>query len=65
MNEEKSQDQKPEAKAGVAISVTSTKDIDFPSLGWAIKAGEVRELPADAAAQAAILGSSYITKVKK
>lgn len=53
---------KPEATKGIVV--TATRTVDFPSLDWAIKAGEVRELPADAEAQAVILANSHIQKVK-
>jgi len=37
--------------------VKSTKSITFPKLGWAISAGEVKELPKEKSAQARILDS--------
>ncbi len=55
----------PEVKTGTPPkTVTSSRDIDFPSLGWGISAGETRELPADPDAQAAILSNTYITLTK-
>jgi hypothetical protein len=45
-------------------SVTSTKTVDFPSIPWGIIAGETRELPEDAGAQASILSLEYITIIK-
>lgn len=44
--------------------VTSTKDVDFPTLNWGISAGETRELPQDAEARTAILAVQFITKKK-
>jgi hypothetical protein len=46
------------------VKVTSTKTIDFPTLGWAINAGETCELPVDEEAQKEILSKEFITKVK-
>lgn len=43
------------------MKVTSTKTISFPSLGWGINAGEVRDLPKDEKARETILASKYIT----
>lgn len=54
----------PAPKEPEKTYVTSTQTIDWPQYGWAIRAGETRELPVDADAQAAILGSQHITKVK-
>lgn len=45
------------------MKVTSNKTISFPSLGWGINAGEVRDLPEDAKAQETILASKYIKEV--
>lgn len=54
-----------EEKKQEASKVTSSKDVDFPSLGWGIKAGEVRELPESEEARAAILANHFIEEVKK
>lgn len=35
--------------------VTTTKSISFPTIGWGISAGEVKELPEDKEAQERIL----------
>lgn len=43
--------------------VTSTKTVDFPSLGWGIHAGEIRELPVDGVAQKIILEKEFITLI--
>ena len=45
------------------IKVTSTKDIDFPSLNWGISKGEIAELPEDKEAQARILSEDCIKEV--
>jgi len=44
------------------MRVTSSKTIDFPSLGWGINAGEVADLPDDKEAQELILQNAHITK---
>lgn len=44
--------------------VTSTRDVDFPSLGWGISANDTRELPSDPKAQEVILSSEYISLTK-
>jgi hypothetical protein len=46
------------------MKVTSDRSVEFPKLGWAISAGETKELPADKEAQAAILGHRSIKEVK-
>lgn len=43
--------------------VTSKKSISFPKLGWAISAGEEKELPEDKEACARILQETDIEKV--
>lgn len=43
--------------------VTSTKTVDFPSLGWGIHAGETLELPVEEAAQKLILEKDFITLI--
>ena len=43
--------------------VTSKKSISFPKLGWAISAGEEKELPEDKASQERILQETEITPV--
>lgn len=43
--------------------VTSTMTVDFPSLGWGIHAGEIRELPVDGVAQKTILEKDFITLI--
>lgn len=45
-------------------TVTSARDIDFPSLGWAIRAGETKALPEDKDAAAAILSNYNISLTK-
>ena len=45
-------------------TVTSSKTLDFPSLGWGIHAGEIRDLPADKDAADLILKNHYITVIK-
>ena len=49
----------------MSMKVTATKSIDFPKFGWGITAGDVRELPEDEKAAAAILAHSYIKVVKE
>jgi len=44
------------------MKVTSSKSITFPKLGWAISAGEVKELPNDKAAQERILSEPEIVE---
>lgn len=45
------------------MKVTSTKSFSFPKLGWAISAGEERELPEGKEAQERILSEPEITPV--
>jgi hypothetical protein len=45
------------------VKVKSTTAITFPKLGWAIGAGEIKELPEDKAAQERILREPEITLV--
>lgn len=47
------------------MKVTSTRDLDFPSLNWGIRKGETRDLPEDKEAQKAILASRFISKEGK
>lgn len=61
-NEIKKEEQKTVSSG--TIKVTSSKTIDFLSLDWAIRAGEIRELPADEGACAIILSNHFISKVK-
>ncbi len=42
--------------------VTSTKEIDFPELGWGIDANEEKELPESKEAQEIILARPEISK---
>lgn len=46
------------------MQVTSRTSVDFPKLKWGINAGEIRDLPDDKDAQAAILVTPGITEVK-
>jgi hypothetical protein len=46
------------------MKVTSTRSVDFPSLGWGITAGDVRELPADKEVQKVILAHRSISEFK-
>lgn len=39
---------------------TSNVDIDFPELGWGVRAGEVRELPVEESARAIIKANHNI-----
>ena len=45
--------------------VTSKKSISFPKLGWAISAGEIKELPDGKEAQERILSEPDIEVVEK
>jgi hypothetical protein len=56
---------KEEVKTATPLRVTASKDIDFPSLGWAIKAGEERDLPVEKEAQEVILSHIYIKPITK
>ena len=47
------------------MQVTSKKSISFPKLGWAISAGETKELPEGKEAQARILSEPDIVEVEK
>lgn len=46
------------------VRVTATHDIDFPSIGWGINAGEERTLPQDPKAAALILSNTSIRIIK-
>lgn len=46
------------------MKVTSKKSISFPKIGWAISAGEEKELPEDKESQARILQEESIEKVE-
>lgn len=43
--------------------VKSTRAVSFPTLGWSIEAGEVKELPSGNEAQEAILAHDAIEEV--
>jgi hypothetical protein len=45
------------------MKMTSTTDLAFPGLPFAIRQGEVKDLPADPEAAAFILASVYIREV--
>lgn len=47
------------------MKVTSSHSVEFPTLKWAITAGEVVELPTDKEAQAHILAHPDIKEVKE
>jgi len=47
------------------MKVTATKNISFPKLGWAINAGDVKELPENKEAQKRILAESEIKLVEE
>lgn len=46
------------------MKVTSRTSISFPALGWAISAGETKDLPAEKEAQERILQESDITLIE-
>jgi hypothetical protein len=48
---------------GTLPKITSTTDLEFPGLHFAIRQGEVKDLPADPEAAAFILASTYIREV--
>jgi hypothetical protein len=45
------------------MKITSTTDLEFPRLKFAIRQGEVKDLPANPEAAAFILASTYIREV--
>ena len=45
------------------MKITSTTDLEFPRLKFAIRQGEVKDLPTDPEAAAFILESVYIREV--
>ena len=45
------------------MKITSTTDLEFPGLKFAIRQGEVKDVPADPEAAAVILASVYIREV--
>lgn len=45
------------------MKITSITDLEFPRLKFAIRQGEVKDLPADPQAAAFILASTYIREV--
>ena len=45
------------------MKITSITDLEFPGLKFAIRQGEVKDLPADPEAAAFILASVYIREV--
>jgi len=47
------------------MKITSTTDLEFPRLKFAIRHGEVKDLPADPEAAAFILASIYIREVSE
>jgi len=45
------------------MKITSTTDLEFPGLKFAIRQGEIKDLPADPEAAAFILASVYIQEM--
>ena len=45
------------------MKITSTTDLEFPRLKFAIRQGEVKDVPTDPEAAAFILASVYIQEV--
>ena len=45
------------------MKITSTTDLEFPGLRFALRQGEIKDLPANPAAAAFILASVYIQEV--
>jgi hypothetical protein len=48
---------------GIVMKITSITDLEFPRLKFAIRQGEVKDLPANPEAAAFILASVYIREV--
>jgi hypothetical protein len=48
---------------GVVMKITSSTDLEFPGLKFAIRQGEVKDLPTDPEAAAFIVASMYIREV--
>jgi hypothetical protein len=51
--------------SSIGMKVTSNRSVEFPKLGFAISAGETRELPENKEAQAVILAHRSISKIKE
>ena len=47
------------------MKITSTTDLEFPGLKFAIRQGEIKDLPANPEAAAFILASVYIQEVSE
>jgi len=47
------------------MKVTSKKTISFPSFGWSVKKGKIKELPEDKDIAKAILANRHINPVEK
>ncbi len=47
------------------MRVKSTKSVSFPKIGWAISAGEEKDLPKDKKAQDRILSEEGIIEVEE
>ncbi len=45
------------------MKITSITDVEFPRLKFAIRQGEIKDLPANPEAAACILASAYIREV--
>ena len=45
------------------MNITSTTDLEFPRLNFAIRQGEVKDVPTDPEAAAFILASVYMREV--
>jgi CheY-like chemotaxis protein len=53
----------PQQREARRRKITSTTDLEFPRLQFAIRQGEVKDLPTDPEAAALILASTYIREV--
>lgn len=47
------------------MKVTSKKTISFPSFGWSVKKGKIKELPEDKDTAKAILANRHIQPAEK
>jgi len=45
------------------MKITSTTDLEFPRLQFAIRQGEIKDLPAEPAVTAVVLASAYLREM--
>ena len=65
METETKKEKKEVAPKTESQKVTTDKDVDFPSIGWAISAGAIKELPVEEEAKAQILANHHIKLINK